>query len=145
MTPITKLVEGLGWVLEKLGVADRFKGTKVNTNLDQVAPGWKDPLSLGDKTFGESMREKFPGLFVIPDAINGNPNTVADRFNPSATYNTIKRESKSSKVFAPQISITTGSADVDAVTIANTVRQTVQEQWDQNMREALSQNGGFAE
>jgi hypothetical protein len=147
LTPVTKLVEGLRWVLEKTGLADRFKGSeKVNTNLDQVAPGWTDPLSLKGQTFGQSMREKFPGLFRIPDAISGGQALGEQArqeqvmFSPVSGFPAVGKTP--GPVLAPTTTINvTVPPGTDAQGVADVVSVKFDEAWKKNMRETLATTG----
>lgn len=76
LSPVKALVESLHWVLDKLGLADKFN-PNVKTNLDEIAPmsggfpGASDPLNTGGKSLSESFAEKFPGVAPIVDKLSG--------------------------------------------------------------------------
>jgi hypothetical protein len=78
------------------------------------------------------LSDLFPSVFSAPG--DGGAAVAPPSVRTSSSRN--------SNTFAPQINITT-QPGADAVSIANTVRETVQETWDRNMREAAAQSGGF--
>lgn len=147
LTPVTKLVEGLKWILDKTGLGDRFKGAnKVETNLDKAAPGWTDPLSLKGQSFGDSMREKFPGLFRIPDAISGG-RALGEQarqeqvmFSPVSGFPAVGKTP--GPVFAPTTTIqVTVPPGTDAQGVADAVGRKFDEAWTKNMRDSLATTG----
>jgi hypothetical protein len=87
LSPITALVDSLHWVLDKLGVADKFN-PNVKTSLDEIAPmsggfpGMSDPLNTGGQSFGDAFAAKFPGVAGVADKFNPNVKTSLDEIAP---------------------------------------------------------------
>ncbi len=147
MVPIDALVSSVKWILDKLGIVDKFPGAQgANKDLKQVAPGLSDPLSLGDRPFMDAMREKFPGAFRVTDAISSGNQLAADSRKNSVMFSPVEGFPASQSTPGPvsiaiPISITVPPG-TDAQGVADVVKRTVQQQWDQNMRETLAQSGG---
>lgn len=101
-------------------------------------------LSQKARVFGETNavnqeRINDNGIGAFFDSSIGAPAEV-----PIPGANTVLRDRFAiPSTFAPVINITTPPG-ADAPGLANMVRETVQEQWDRNMREAATQTGGYA-
>lgn len=117
-------MKALRWILDQLGVLDEKGGG------DQGDAMRRSIKALDFSGPTPALSDLFPGAF-------GDASTQP---NSGGTVTTDARSNV--KTFAPVIQITT-QPGADAVSLANTVKQTVQEVWDQNMRETLTQTSGF--
>ena len=148
-SPVKALVSSLEWVLNKLGIADKFSGLKVDTSLANVAPaifgegggvakafpGLADPLALGDKSFGDSMAEKFPGLLSVYDWTKG----PAAMESPQLA-STMPAVNKSTSINAP-INVSVGPG-TDPEAVGEAVRRAVREELSNELSNASAANGG---
>jgi hypothetical protein len=137
LSPITALVDSLHWVLDKLGVADKFN-PNVKTSLDEIAPmsggfpGMSDPLNTGGQSFGDAFAAKFPGVAPLVDKLDGwnmsAGNFVSSRFNETGAGNIPGGGSNTTTIGDVNVILPPGATATDPDAIGSAVRKAVREE-----------------
>jgi hypothetical protein len=129
LSPVRGIIDSLKWVLDL---------------INKTAPGLKDPLSLGDKSFGDAMREKFPGLsdpLSLGDKSFGD--AMREKFPGMApvlpSSSTVSNRNNTTISAPITITVPPGT---DAAGVAEAARTAVREELGAQLQDAHAANGG---
>ncbi len=136
LVPVRALVDSLHWVLDKMGLADKFN-PNVKSDLGEIAPmsggfpGLADPFNTGGQSIGESFAAKFPGVAPLVDKLDGwnmsAGNFVSGRFNESGAGNIPGGGSNTTTVGDVNVILPPGSTSMGPDEMGRVVKTAVEE------------------